>query len=312
MSDSETTLQKSGLKNKNFNLSKKLSKKFKPWFFLAPALIIYLLVIVIPTFYTVYLSLVEWNGVSAVKTFIGLQNYIDLFINDNVFLKSFNNTIIWTILSLVASMFVALLLALFLNRNFKGKTFFRAAFYFPFILSNIVVAIIWVWIYNPSMGLINEILGWFGLEGVAWLSEPQIALYAVFIASTWQFVGNPMIIFLAGLQAMPEEPFEAAKVDGASIIQGFFKVTVPLLRETFIIVFATTLFNAMRVFDIIYAMTGGGPAQNTQVLASWMYYQSFTVNNIGPGSAISIILLIIVLIVGVPYILWQGRQSHNA
>ena len=285
-------------------------KQLKPLLYIGPALCIYLFVIVIPTFYTMYISLLEWNGVSLEKVFVGLKNYVNLFTRDNVFLISFKNTLIWTGLSLVTSMVIALLFALLLNREFKGRAFFRAAFYFPFILSNIVVAIIWSWLYNPSMGLFNEILMKLGLSRVQWLGDPKISLYSVFLASAWQFIGNPMVIFLAGLQAMPPEPFEAARVDGANIFQAFWHITIPLLRETFIIVFATTLFGSMRVFDIIYAMTGGGPAHRTQVLASWMYYQSFQVNNVGTGSAISMILLMIVLIVGIPYILWQGRRSH--
>nr|WP_253957883.1 sugar ABC transporter permease [Metabacillus halosaccharovorans] len=278
--------------------------------YMLPALIIYITVIVIPTFYTLYLSLFEWNGVSAEKIFVGLGNYITLFTNDTVFLKGLKNNIIWTVLSLVFSMGIALLLALMLNKSFKGRALFRAVFYFPFILSNIVVAIIWVWIYHPNMGLLNELLNKVGIASIPWLADPKIALYAVFIAATWQHVGSSMVIFLAGLQSMSREPFEAAKVDGATSFQAFYNITLPLLRETFIIVFATTLFYSMRVFDIIYAMTGGGPSHSTQVLASWMYYQGFTLNNVGTGSAISIILLFLVMIIAVPYILWQGKKSH--
>jgi raffinose/stachyose/melibiose transport system permease protein len=287
-----------------------LKKQLKPLLFMAPALVIYLLVIVIPTFYTFYLSLFEWNGVSAEKVFVGIGNYVNLFFNDTVFSKGLKNNVIWTVLSLVFSMGFALLLALLLNKSFKGRAIFRAVFYLPFILSNIVVAIIWVWIYHPNMGLINELLNKLGFESVAWLADPNIALYAVFIAATWQHVGSSMVIFLAGLQSMSQEPFEAAKVDGANSFQAFYNITLPLLRETFIIVFATTLFYSMRVFDIIYAMTGGGPAHSTQVLASWMYYQGFTLNNIGTGSAISMVLLFLVMIIAVPYILWQGKKSH--
>lgn len=288
-----------------------LKRTLKPLVYMLPALVIYLIVIVIPTFYTLYLSLFEWNGVSAEKVFVGLGNYIELFTNDTVFQTGLKNNIIWTVCSLVISMTIALLLALMLKKSFKGRTLFRAIFYFPFILSNVVVATIWVWLYNPSMGLFNDILEMFGIEGVAWLAEPKIALFAVFVASTWQHVGSSMVIFLAGLQSIPEEPYESAKVDGANSFQAFIHVTIPMLRETFIIVFATTLFYSMRVFDIIYAMTGGGPSHSTQVLASWMYYQSFTLNNVGMGSAISIILFILVMIVAVPYILWQGKKSHN-
>ncbi|HZH60879.1 MAG TPA: sugar ABC transporter permease [Metabacillus sp.] len=287
-----------------------LKRTLKPIMYMLPALIIYLTVIVIPTFYTFYLSLFEWNGVSVEKIFVGFGNYINLFTNDTVFLKGLKNNIIWTVLSLVFSMGIALLLALMLNKSFKGRALFRAVFYFPFILSNIVVAIIWVWIYHPNMGLLNELLNKVGIESIPWLADPKIALYAVFIAATWQHVGSSMVIFLAGLQSMSKEPFEAAKVDGANSFQAFYNITLPLLRETFIIVFATTLFYSMRVFDIIYAMTGGGPSHSTQVLASWMYYQGFTLNNVGTGSAISIILLFLVMIIAVPYILWQGKKSH--
>lgn len=285
-------------------------KKLKPLIYIAPALVIYLFVIVIPTFYTFYLSLFEWNGVSVDKTFVGIGNYLHLFFEDSVFIKSLKNNIIWTVLSLVVSMGFSLLLAIMLNNKFKGRTLFRAIFYFPFILSNIVVAIIWIWIYNPNMGLINEFLNTLGIEGVEWLSNPKTALYSVFIASTWQSSGGAMIIFLAGLQTMPQETFDSAKVDGANSFQAFLHITIPLLRETFIIVFATTLFGAMRIFDIIYAMTGGGPAHNTQVLASWMYYVGFNLHDVGSGSAISIILLMLVMIVAIPYILWQGKKSH--
>ncbi|WP_226527275.1 carbohydrate ABC transporter permease [Metabacillus niabensis] len=287
-----------------------LRQALKPIMYMLPALVIYIAVIVIPTFYTLYLSFFEWNGVSAEKIFVGFGNYINLFTNDTVFAKGLKNNIIWTVLSLVFSMGFALLLAILLNKSFKGRALFRAVFYFPFILSNIVVAIIWVWIYHPNMGLINELLNKVGIESIPWLADPKIALYAVFIAATWQHVGSSMVIFLAGLQSMSKEPFEAAKVDGANSFQAFYNITLPLLRETFIIVFATTLFYSMRVFDIIYAMTGGGPSHSTQVLASWMYYQGFTLNNVGTGSAISMVLLFLVMIIAVPYILWQGKKSH--
>lgn len=286
-----------------------IKRTLKPIMYMLPALIIYLVVIVIPTFYTLYLSFFQWNGVSAEKIFVGLGNYINLFTNDTVFAKGLKNNIIWTVLSLVFSMGFALLLALMLNKSFKGRALFRSVFYFPFILSNVVVAIIWVWIYHPNMGLLNDLLGNLGIKGLPWLADPKIALYAVFIAATWQHVGSSMVIFLAGLQSMSKEPFEAAKVDGANSFQAFYNITLPLLRETFIIVFATTLFYSMRVFDIIYAMTGGGPAHSTQVLASWMYYQGFTLNNVGNGSAISMVLLFLVMIIAVPYILWQGKKS---
>lgn len=279
--------------------------QMQPVYFLLPAFLIYLIVIVIPTIYTAFLSLYDWDGVGTGRLFVGLENYRYLFVEDNVFWQALRNNVIWTILAMIASLCLGLLLAIMLNRKFKGRTFFRAVFYFPFILSNIVVAFLWQWIYHPSLGVFNEILSMVGMDGIGWLSDPRIALYSVFIASTWQQVGSAMILYLAGLQTIPDELYESAEVDGATKVQSFFRITIPLLKETYVIIFATTLFYSLKIYDIIYAMTGGGPGNSTQVLATRMYYQTFTANNVGIGSAISIILFIIVMIIAVPYIIWR-------
>lgn len=294
-------------KSSFFEKSKKLFKhdQMQPVYFLLPAFLIYLVVIVIPTIYTAFLSLFDSNGVGASREFVGFENYRYLFTEDTIFWRALTNNVIWTVLAMVASLGLGLLLAIMLNRQFKGRTFFRAVFYFPVILSNIVVAFLWQWIYHPSLGVFNEILNMIGLSSVGWLSDPRIALYSVFIASTWQQVGSAMILYLAGLQTIPTELYESAEVDGATKIQSFFRITIPLLKETYVIIFATTLFYSLKIYDIIYAMTGGGPGNSTQVLATQMYYQTFTANNVGVGSAISIILFVIVMIVAVPYIIWR-------
>lgn len=264
-------------------------RAWKPWLFLAPALIIYLIVIFVPSIYTFYLSFFNWNGVSPQKTFVGLSNYIQLLTKDNVFQLALKNNLLWTIASLVFIMGFGFALALLLNRKLKGRVAFRGIFYFPFLLSGIVVATGWSWMYNPTNGFVNKLLASIGLESWthAWLAEPKTALPAVFIAALWQGVGQPMVLFLAGLQTIPADPYEAAIIDGAKSHQRFRYITLPLLRETFVIVFATTMIGSMKVYDIIYGMTGGGPAESTQVLSSWMYYQTFKFANIGTGSAIS-------------------------
>jgi raffinose/stachyose/melibiose transport system permease protein len=284
----------------------------KPWLYLLPALLIYLIVIFIPAIETLYLSFFSWNGVTAHKMFVGFQNYIDLFLNDSVFSKALSNNLKWTIGSLIFVIGIGLLLALLLNKNIKGRIVFRGVFYFPFVLSGVVVATIWVWMYNPTQGFINKLLETMGLERWthAWLAEPKIALYAVFVSALWQGVGQPMVLFLAGLQTIPQDPYEAAIIDGAKPYQSFWYITLPLLRETFVIVFATTMIGSMKVYDTIYAMTGGGPAQSTQVLSSWMYYQTFKFANIGIGSAISMILVFITMIVIIPYVYHTTKKSH--
>lgn len=284
----------------------------KPWLFLLPALIIYLTVIFVPSLYTLFLSFFSWNGVAPHKDFVGLDNYIDLFTKDTVFPRALKNNLQWMFGSLVITLSFGLSLALLLNKKIKGRTFFRAIFYFPYVLSGVVVATVWAWIYNPTQGFINRVLEAIGLESWthAWLAEPKIALYAVFIAALWQGVGQPMVLFLAGLSTISQEPYEAAIIDGAKPYQSFFYITIPLLQETFVIVIATTMIAAMKVYDIIYAMTGGGPAESTQVLSSWMYYQTFKFANIGIGSAISWFLVFVVMIVIIPYVYYTTKKSH--
>ncbi|WP_123041125.1 carbohydrate ABC transporter permease [Cohnella candidum] len=287
-------------------------RTLKPWLFLLPALVIYLIVIFFPSLYTFYLSFYSWNGVSPNKTFVGFQNFTNLIMSDSVFARALKNNLIWTIGSLIFIMGIGLVLALLLNRKMRGRTLFRGVFYFPYVLSGIVVASGWAWMYNPTQGFINKTLEALGLESWthAWLAEPKIALYSVFVAALWQGVGQPMVLFLAGLQGIPEDPYEAAIIDGAKRYQTFRYITWPLLRETLIIVVATTMIASMKVYDIIYGMTGGGPAESTQVLSSWMYYQTFRFANIGTGSAISLFLVVITMIVIIPYVFYTTKKSH--
>jgi raffinose/stachyose/melibiose transport system permease protein len=287
-------------------------KNMKPWLFLLPALLIYLTVIFVPALYTSYLSLFRWNGVAPHKQFVGLQNFIDLATVDTVFAKALRNNLLWMIGSLVFMIGIGLMLALLLNRKMRGRIVFRGIFYFPYVLSGIVVASGWAWMYNPTQGFVNKLLETVGLASWthAWLAEPKTALYAVFVAALWQGVGQPMVLFLAGLQTIPQEPYEAAIIDGAKRRQMLRYITLPLLRETFLIVVATTMIGSMKVYDIIYGMTGGGPAESTQVLASWMYYQTFRFANIGIGSAISLYLVLIALIIIIPYVYYTTKKSH--
>ncbi|TDG00987.1 carbohydrate ABC transporter permease [Paenibacillus piri] len=284
----------------------------KPWLFILPALLIYLTVIFIPSMYTLYLSFFSWNGVAEHKDFVGLQNYAELLFHDSVFPRALKNNLLWMIGSLVLILGLGLVLALLLNKKMKGRTLFRGIFYFPYVLSGIVVATMWAWMYNPTQGFINKVLETVGLESWthAWLAEPKTALYAVFAAALWHGVGQPLVLFLAGLSAIPQNPYEAAYIDGAKPYQTFWYITIPLLQETFVIVVATTMIASMKVYDIIYAMTGGGPAESTQVLSSLMYYQTFKYANIGLGSAISWFLVVIVMIVIVPYVYYTTKKSH--
>ncbi len=281
-----------------------------PYWFLAPAAALYAGVIVVPVFYSFYLSLFKWNGVSPRKKFVGLQNYVNVIANDETFLTAARNNIVWIVLTMLFTVGVALALALLLNRSFRGRVFFRGGFYFPYVLSGVIVAIIWSWVYHPQLGLIANLAASFGFGGAAkaLLADTRTAFFAVYAAALWQGVGAPMVLFLAGLQTIPRDLFEAATIDGTNKFQAFIHVTIPMLRETFVVVFATQIITSMKVYDLIYAMTGGGPADSTQTMATWMVMQTFTFANVGMGTAIACIMVLVLMTVVIPFVLFMAKE----
>lgn len=278
------------------------------YLFMLPALIIYLSVIIFPIGYSLYISTHARNGIAKMK-FVGIDNYIKMF-KDPVMWISLKNTLIWILLTVLVTMTVALILALLLSKAFRGRTFFRAFFYFPCVISGISVAIIWRWIYNPQIGFINQFTKALGINfSQTWLSNEKVALYGLFAASLWQAVGQPMILFIAGIQAVPEDILEAADIDGAGKVRKFFSITAPLIKETFIMVISTLVIAAMKVYDIVKGLTDGGPNNSTQVLASYMYNQVYQYNNIGYGTAIAIFMVIIMLVIIVPYLVFTAKRN---
>lgn len=279
------------------------------YMFMLPALIIYLSVIVFPVFYSVYVSLHKWNGIGDME-FVGFSNYVKLITQDDIFITAIKNNAIWIALTVVFTTAIALGFALILNKQFKGRTFFRGFFYFPAVIAPIAVAIIWRWIYNPNIGFINEFFKMFGLNFKQnWISDPRTSLYAIFIAALWQAIGQPMIIFLAGLQAVPVVVLEAATIDGAGSFRKFIHVTIPMMKETFVIVLATLIVSALKVFDVIQGLTGGGPNNSTQMLSTYMYSQTFKYANVGTGTAIAVIMVLIMMFVIVPYVSFTAKED---
>jgi len=287
------------------------SLRFLPWLFLAPGLLIYSVVVVYPMIYSSWLSLFRWDGVAPTKVFVGFDNYVTLLTQNDVFWIALRNNAIWLVAALLLPTSIGLGLAILLNSKFRGSHIFRSIFYFPAVLSLAVVGLIWTWIYHPDLGLLNQALIAGGLKSFTrnWLSDPNIALYPVIIAATWNAVGLPMLLFLAGLQTIPEELHEAAKVEGAGPIQRFLYVTFPLLRETTLVVLAITAINALKAYDIIYAMTNGGPANRTQLLSTWMYFLTYNYNQVGLGTAIAVVLFSLTLIFAIPYIRFMTRKA---
>lgn len=283
--------------------------KLSSYAFILPALVIYLSVIVVPVFYSIIISLNKWNGVAPME-YVGLGNYINLFTNDKTFLIALKNNLLWIAMTIMITMSVALGFAVMLNNKFRGRTVFRALFYFPCVVAPIAVAIIWRWIYNPNIGFINQFFKLLGINfKQTWISNPKTSIYAVFAASLWQAIGSPMLLFMAGLAAVPSEILEAAWVDGATPVKRFFLVTVPLLKNTFVIVIANLITAAMKVYDIVAGLTDGGPNNSTQMLGTYMYSQTFQYNNVGMGTAVAVVMVLMMLVVIVPYVTFTAREK---
>jgi len=290
-------------------MQRQKKSNFGSYAFMLPALVIYLSVIVVPVFYSVFISLHEWNGAGSMK-FVGLQNFITLFTTDDIFKVALKNNLIWILLTIVGTMSISLMFAVILNKQFKGRTFFRALFYFPAVVAPIAVAIIWRWIYNPQIGFINELFKALGINyKQAWISNPKTALIAVFVASLWAGIGQPMILFLAGLQSVPVEVLEAATIDGAGPVRRFFSVTIPLMKQTFVMVAATQITAAMKVYDIIAGLTDGGPSNSTEMMATYMYAQTFQYNNVGMGTAVAVLMVLMMLVVIIPFVKFTANED---
>lgn len=280
--------------------------------FLLPALLIYLAFSVYPLLDVIHLSFMKWNGLAATKEFVGLANYVAIFKDDPVFWGALNNTLIWTLLSILIPPVIGFFLALALNQNIPGKAPLRAMFYLPVIIAPIAVATMWRWMYDPFFGLFNGILTSLGLQSLIpdWLGDSKVALYAIFVGYIWQVVGFSMVLFLAGLQGVSQTLVEAARIDGAGRFGIFKHVTLPALGPTISIVVVLSMINSLKAFDIVYGMTGGGPAQSTQMLALWAFTQSMQIYDFGRGSAISVVLLVITLAIVIPHLYRSQKRAE--
>lgn len=280
-----------------------------PYLFLAVPLLIYLIWVIAPMFYSFYLSFTNWDGVSA-PGFVGLKNYAKLF-RDPIFYKSLTNNLKWLVCFITIPVAMGLALALLLNQDIAGDKIFKACFYSPMVLSFVVIGLIWSWMYHPANGLINSTLRTLGLGSLAqgWLSDKDLALYAIIAAAVWRQVGYVMILYLAGLNNIDPSFLEAAEVDGASRWQSFWRIILPLLTPVTVIVVVISIIDSLRAFDLVFVMTRGGPYNSSSVLANFMYIEAFNNYKMGYGAAIAVILFLISLsFIGI--YLWRMLQTE--
>ena len=270
--------------------------------FLLPALILFLLFVIYPIFRSIYFSLFDWNGLGPAVDFVGLQNFKDI-LTDRVFLKALRNAVLIIVFSVGAQLPLALALAVMVGRNLPGRGLFRTIFFMPYILSEINVAIMWMLLYNPDpdRGLLNAIVVAFGGSPIGWLSNTNLVMLSIFIALTWKYFGFHMLLYLAGLQNIPQELEEAAHIDGATSFQNFFYITLPLLGSTIRTSVYLSVLGSIQQFILIWIMTKGGPVNASETLATYMYRFGFVRFQLGYGSAVAIYMFILCLIFSLIY-----------
>jgi ABC-type sugar transport system permease subunit len=278
-----------------------------PYVFLAPAVLIFFVFLVLPMGLSFWYSLTDWSGIGP-KHFVGLKNYETVF-TDSSTRVALKNTIIWTVVMTVVPALLGLLAANLLRGSGRVRATAQGLIYLPAVLPVVGVALIWQWMYNSQFGFINSFLGKVGLGSLKmdWIGTTSTAIPALLVASVWVTIGFPMVLYIAGLQTIPTELYEAARLDGARRWQTFRFVTLPGLRESHIIVIALSVILALQAFAIIYALTGGGPGNTTQILGTWMYANLFSFNKVGYGSAVGWVLAMFGLAVTIPYVLWMTR-----
>lgn len=276
-------------------MKKIMSNKWTISIYIVPALLLVSILIFIPLVLSAYYGLMDWDGIGE-KTFIGLKNYI-LAIQDYKFWESVWHSVLLAIFSTL-SLAIYLAIAMILASKIKGADLLRKIYLIPMLLSSVAIAQLWIKVFNPSNGMLNYILMKLGFENPpAWLAEPSIVLFAIFVPILWQYAGFYILIYYAALKNIPEQVIEAARIDGASPIQIAYKIQLPLVMGIVKVTIVLAIVGSLKYFDLIYVMTNGGPNGSSEVMASYMYKLAFSMNNFGYGSAIGFLLLVISIII---------------
>lgn len=265
------------------------------YLFILPSFIILLIFVILPIFRAAWLSLCDWSLAAPEGKFIGLENYKNL-LKDSRFWNAFWNTIYYTITIVPIRIILAFIFSLILTKKLKGLTIFKTIYFLPVISSFAIIGIIWGFLMDPDIGLISYYTRKLGIPAWAWIRSTKWAMPAIIIVSIWKWFGFNMVIFMAGLQGIPESIYEASKIDGASYWQQIIYVTIPMLRPIFLLSIVDAIIASLQVFDIIYVMTRGGPLFSTETLVYYIYHQGFLLLQMGYASSIAIVLFIFILI----------------
>lgn len=287
--------------------------RFHGWLYILPGLVIYLVFIFYPILETIRTSFYQWDGFSSTRTFIGVENYVSL-LNDSQFLQALLNNLTFIIFYSIIPILIGLALASLLGRKpLPGMTFFRAGLFLPQILSMVVVGVTWRWIFNPVFGPLNMGLRALGLDALtqSWLGDFNLAMPSVGSIGTWVQYGFCMILFLAGMQRIPEDQYEAAELDGANGFNQFLYITIPNLKAELGVALVTTIIAAMRVFDLVYVTTRGGPGDSTLVTGFLVYRSAFQQNRIGFAAAVATVMTVIIFVISLSILRLQSRAEED-
>jgi multiple sugar transport system permease protein len=279
------------------------------WLSLAPALFFFAVFVGFPVVYSFILSFEDWNMTSPVSHWVGLANYQALPA-DETFLRSLLQTTVFTFAITTMVVVFSLAMALLINLKLRFIKVYRTVLYLPAVTSLVAIGIVWVWLFDPQYGLINQILRGIGLDGPLWLADPDVALLALVITAAWRNIGYFATIFLAGLQGIDVQYYEAARIDGAGPWACFWGITLPLLRPTVLFVVVMSVILSFQVFALVYVMTGGGPAGSTSVIVFYLYQQAFTYFRMGYASAVGYVLFIIIFVLTLLQFRVFGRKGE--
>ncbi len=276
-------------------------ENYAAWLFILPALAGTFVFIIIPVICSFGLSFCNWDLINPIE-FAGFDNYREIF-TEPLFYKIFLNTMVFAVSTSVFGVIIPLILAVILNDKIRGSEFYKTAYFLPFITPMIVIGVVWQWIFDPNIGILNNLLQ----IHINWLYDTRFAMPALIIVSVWKLIGYNMIIFLSSLSTINQSLFEAAKIDGASPVQTFKSVTVPLMSPTIFFVVIITAISSFQIFDLIYLMTQGGPLDSTNVLVYAIYKNAFEYFNVGKASAIAYVLFVVILVLTL--IQWNLRKK---
>lgn len=281
------------------------------WLFILPTMLGLVILNIIPIFQSVYQSFFKTGAFGRGNVFVGLDNY-ERLIGDEKIWQALLNTLKYAIVEVPFSIIIAIVLAVLLKTKMRGRSVYRVIYFMPMVVAPAAVAMVWRWLYNSEFGLLNHLLKQVGIGTINWVSNPNIAIYSIAIVGVWSVIGYNMVLFLAGLQEIPRDYYEAAEIDGASEVQKFFKITLPLISPTMFFVIVTRVISSLQVFDTIFMMVDkSSPALvKTQSLVYLFYRYAFIENNKGYGSAIIVLLLAIIMLITIFQMFAQKRWVH--